>query len=139
MGPLSSPDRTTRAFVAAILLAGVTQWYSTGCASGRLDYGDPVNEAQARSVSEVLEDRSLVEGDTVVVSGRVGEVCATAGCWFVLQEVLDDRVYELFTDLKGGADFTVPRKIRGRSAIVRGKIVGERPDLKLAATGLIVE
>ena len=57
----------------------------------------------------------------------------------MLQDVEEGKVYDLFTDLKGGATFTVPASIRGRSAIVRGKFVGEKPDLKFNAVGLIVE
>jgi len=121
------------------LLAGVIQLTSVGCGPGRLEFGEPVDETRARSLSDVLRDPESIEGAAVVVSGRIGEVCTTAGCWFVLQDVDHGKVYDLFTDLKGGATFTVPKSIRGRLAVVSGTLVGAKPDLKLNAIGLIVE
>lgn len=121
------------------LLAGLAQFPMAGCGGGRLEFGEPVDETAARDVAEVLRDTQSVAGASVVVRGRISEVCASAGCWFVLQATESGKVYDLFVDLKGGADFTVPVSIRGRSAVVSGKLVGERPDLKLNARGLVVE
>jgi len=128
-----------RKLAIVLLLAGVSQLPSAGCGSARLEFGEPIDETEARELPEVLQDMEAVAGSSVVVSGRISEVCASAGCWFVLQTTEDGKVHDLFIDLKGGADFTVPVSIRGRSAIVTGKLVGVRPDLKLNALGLIVE
>jgi hypothetical protein len=46
---------------------------------------------------------------------------------------------EIFVDLKGGATFTVPTRIEGKSAILVGKLVGEKPDLAIHAVGLVVK
>ena len=77
--------------------------------------------------------------EAVTASGRIGEVCQAFGCWFVLQEVVDGKLHEVIVDLKPRADFTVPFSVTGRDAMVRGWLVGEKPDLKLEAVGLELE
>ena len=112
-----------------------------GCSSpDRLEFGEPVDVTAARSLAEVLEShQTTIGGLPTVVRGEIGEVCSTSGCWFALRDMKDDKVYELLIDLKGSADFTVPQSVRGRPAIVQGTIVGDEPDLKLMAVGLVVE
>lgn len=106
----------------------------------RQEYGEAVDVARSLPLAQVLETRRSTDaGGSTVVTGRIGEVCSTSGCWFALRDVKDGKVYELLIDLKGSADFTVPQSIRGRTAVVRGTIVGEKPDLKLMAVGLVVE
>jgi hypothetical protein len=106
----------------------------------RQEFGEPVDVARSRPLAQVLEaHRSTDDGGPTVVRGEIGEVCSTSGCWFALRDMKDDKVYELLIDLKGSADFTVPQSVRGRPAIVQGTIVGDEPDLKLMAVGLVVE
>jgi hypothetical protein len=57
----------------------------------------------------------------------------------VLQDTGDEKNYEILVDLKPRASFTVPRTVEGRSAVVRGRLVGEKPDLRFHAVGLLVE
>jgi hypothetical protein len=110
-----------------------------GDTKGRLVLGEPIDESRAIPLSRLLAADTVADPESVVVSGQVGEVCLSAGCWFVLTEVAEGRSYELLTDLKAGATFTVPSSVRGRSAIVAGRLVGEKPDLKLAAVGVVFD
>jgi len=125
----------------AALLVGSMQLVLPGCGSPeRQEFGEPVDVARSRPLAQVLEaHRSTDDGVSAVVTGEIGEVCSTSGCWFALRDMKDDKVYELLIDLKGSADFTVPQSVRGRAAIVQGTIVGDKPDLKLMAVGLVVE
>ena len=75
----------------------------------------------------------------MTASGRIGEVCRSAGCWFVLQDAGESGSVEVLVDLKPRASFTVPRSVEGRPAVVRGTLVGVEPDLQLHAVGIAVE
>jgi hypothetical protein len=75
----------------------------------------------------------------VTVSGRIGEVCRTAGCWFVLRDTSNGGVSEVLVDLKPRATFTVSQDVQGRKAVVSGYLVGQKPDLRFDAVGLLVE
>ena len=79
------------------------------------------------------------EGRRVVVSGKIGEVCGSAGCWFVLQDSRDGKYSELYIDLAGGADFTISTEMQGRQGHVMGTLVGARPDIELNARGLRID
>ena len=75
----------------------------------------------------------------MTVSGRIGEVCRSAGCWFVLRGSSSGSLSEVMVDLKPRATFTVPHDVQGREAVVRGHLVGQKPDLRFDAVGLLVE
>lgn len=75
----------------------------------------------------------------VVVTGRVREVCRTSGCWLVLEDSSDRRTEELFVDLLPEAGFTVSRSFIGRRVCVSGYLVGEKPELRLVALGLVLD
>jgi hypothetical protein len=97
-----------------------------------------VDASTAVPLAQLLEGAE-VDGSVVTASGRIGEVCRSSGCWFVLQDTGDEKNYEILVDLKPRASFTVPRTVEGRSAVVRGRLVGEKPDLRFHAVGLLVE
>ena len=134
-------QHATLSLAAAAWLAGALQLPLLGCApDAPRAFGEPVDLARATPLADLLETgQPLEEGLATVVTGRIGEVCTTAGCWFALQDVKDGKAYELLIDLKGSASFTVPRDVKGRPAVVQGRIVGSRPDLRLLAVGVVVE
>ncbi len=95
-----------------------------------------MNPAEAVSLSEFLSADVFDDAVLVTASGRIGEVCRSAGCWFVLQDTTDGKVHEVLVDLKPLASFTVPAEVQGHEALVRGRFVGSQPDLKFHAVGL---
>ena len=103
------------------------------------EYGEAVVVDAAVPLSRLLERKDVGPDETVTVSGRIGEVCTSAGCWFVLEEVSDGKVYDVMTDLTAAAGFTVPLDVRGREAVVTGRMVAREADLELQAVGLRVE
>lgn len=98
-----------------------------------------MDQAAAVPLSEILGAGVSASGELVTVSGRIGEVCRSAGCWFTLMDATGERSDEIFVDLKAGASFTVSRHVQGRDAVVLGRLVGSAPDLQIQAVGLVVE
>jgi len=101
-----------------------------------LELGRPCDPASSVGLAEVLTSHTQAHTDRVVIRGRVGEVCRSVGCWFVLQAVKEGRLYEVFVDLKKDGTFTVPADASGREAVVSGKLVGRPPDMTFEADGL---
>lgn len=102
-------------------------------------YGEPVEMERAVALGELLSSSELPVGEQVVVSGTIGHVCRSAGCWLVLEEDVSDRHYELYVDLKPAASFTLESSASGRKATLQGRLAGSAPDLELHAVGLIFE
>ncbi len=110
-----------------------------GCGRTRpARWGEATDSPTVVPLSRALEDYDPSNQRDVTVSGRITDVCKSSGCWFVLQDFSKGRDYQLYVDLTHGATFTVPPDIQGRLAIVKGRIVGQKPDLKLYAVGLRV-
>jgi hypothetical protein len=128
-----------RAVACAVALA-VASAVASGCnrAGGRT-WGEAVNLAEAVPLSELLSADAFDDATAVTVSGRIGEVCRAAGCWFVLQDTTGGKVHEVLIDLKPLASFTVPADVQGHAAFVRGRFVGSKPDLQFHAVGLRLE
>ena len=128
-----------RTVACAVALAVVTA-VAWGCNRPEdRTWGTAVDPAAAVPLAQFLADDDLDGSATVTVSGRIGEVCRAAGCWFVLQDTTDGKVHEVLVDLKPLANFTVPADVQGYQAIVRGRLVGTNPDWKFHAVGLRLE
>jgi len=106
--------------------------------SGPLEFGKPVPVSSSIPLAQLLDGNMPGSSAPVVVSGRVKEVCRSSGCWLILEQTRDGKVYELYVDLKPRADFTVTPALIGRDAFVSGIVSGRKPDLQLEAVGLVV-
>ena len=69
------------------------------------------------SYSDLLSGLNESNGKTVVVKGKVSEVCQAMGCWMTMDE------NGTVTRVKTGHEFLLPKDISGREAIVTGKFV----------------
>ncbi|MBM3790863.1 MAG: DUF4920 domain-containing protein [Acidobacteria bacterium] len=108
------------------------------CGRGaRQNLGAPLDPAAAIPLSHLDARTASNPKASVVVAGRVREVCRTSGCWLVLEDASDRRARELFVDLRPEAGFTVNRSMIGRRVYVSGYLVGENPDHRLIALGLV--
>src|SRR5687767_4882957 len=74
--------------------------------------GAPVDPAEVIPLSEAL---ALPASSEVTLAGEVGEVCASAGCWFVLREVAGGELRDLYVDLLPAADFRLDASALHRS------------------------
>ena len=128
--------RALRTTVVAAALAAV----ASGCGDGGSGaYGEPVDEAAAIPLKDLMADLPANREELVTVSGTIGTVCRSAGCWFTLRDLTAEEPVEIYVDLKGGAAFTVPAAIEGKRAVLAGRLAGEPPDLAIHAVGLVVE
>ena len=128
--------RTLRTTAVAAALAAIASACSDG---GRGAYGEPVDEAAAIPLKDLMADLPANREQLITVSGTIGTVCRSAGCWFTLRDLTGGEPVEILVDLKGGAAFTVPAGIEGKRAVVAGRLAGERPDLAIRAVGLEVK
>jgi hypothetical protein len=125
---------------AACAIALVWMAVAIGCGGNEpRSWGEAVDPAQAVRLSNILSGDRVDAGETVTVSGRIGEVCRASGCWFVLRDTIDGRFSEILVDLKPRATFTLPQDVQGHEVVVRGYLVGQKPDLRFDAVGLLVE
>ncbi len=137
--PGRRPERPRGAVACAVALVIATT-VAPGCsrAAGRA-WGEAVNPADAVPLSERLSAGVFDDTAVVTVSGRISEVCRASGCWLVLRDMTDGKVYDILIDLKPLATFTVPADVQGHDAFVRGRFVGSKPDVKFHAVGLRLE
>ena len=128
--------RSLRTTAIAAALAAI----ASGCGDGGSGaYGEPVDEAAAIPLKDLMADLPANREEPVTVYGTIGTVCRSAGCWFTLRDLTGEEPVEILVDLKGGAAFTVPAGIEGKRAILAGRLVGEQPDLAIHAVGLVVK
>ncbi len=133
------PAFRTPAACAALLLLVVLLSLEACSKAAPTEYGKIEDSAPALPITMAVSSEEA-PGHTVLVEGRIAEVCRSAGCWLVLEDmrkasdgVAPDRLY---VDLKPAATFTIPADLAGRRATVTGTLHGDPPDRKLHAVGL---
>lgn len=99
------------------------------CRGGERYFGQPIGEGKPVSVSDVVLNVEAYLDKSLVLRGRIGAMCQTAGCWFFLADEKDQLYVSLQT-------FSLPRDVAGNPCRVAGKLVmrNERPTL--LATGV---
>lgn len=128
--------RILRATAVAAVLAAI----ASGCGDGGSGaYGEPVDEAAAIPLKDLMADLPAHREALITVSGTIGAVCRSDGCWFTLRDLTGEEPVEIFVDLKRGAAFTAPAGIEAKRAILAGRLAGEEPDLAIHAVGLVVK
>jgi hypothetical protein len=91
-------------------------------ADGWTSYGQTVT-GSAVSLGQMLADAPRLEGQNVVASGRVSEVCQKAGCWMVLS----DEARHVRIRMKDHG-FSVDKAGAGREAVVMGTLISKPVD-----------
>lgn len=85
---------------------------------GWVTYGDPLSSAAVIPAAKLLAEPAAFVDQTVVVEGRVADVCSKAGCWMVIAE--GDRTMRI--RMKDHA-FSVAKDGTGSSCRIDGKVV----------------
>lgn len=80
-------------------------------------YGEPIRLTTATPLADVLSSPDAYVERTILLKGRVADVCQKKGCWTLLQDG-DATVRVRFLDY----GFFVPKDIQGREMLVEGKI-----------------
>ena len=122
----------------AVAMAGSAIFF-LGPGKYPLALGRTVDPTEAIRLTDLLAEGGGLFKGRVVVRGRVGEVCRSAGCWFVLYETHGSALHELFVDLKKSGTITVQNDASGRTATVAGRLVNTGTNLVLEADGLLLE
>lgn len=78
-------------------------------------YGADFKSADVMTLSEVLASSEKLDGQIITVKGYISDVCAKAGCWFVMTE--NDNTVRVVTM----HEFLVPTGFSGKNAIISGK------------------
>jgi hypothetical protein len=102
--------------MSVVVALALTAVIAVRGAGGATRYGAPVGAGGAEVVelANIFADTTSYNGRRVVVSGRVGQVCQTSGCWITLT----DGANQLFVQFY---DFTV--KVRpGARVRVQGTV-----------------
>lgn len=85
-------------------------------------FGQDFDDSQSISVDELLSKLADVDSLEATVTGPVGAVCQSKGCWM---DLLSSDGTELFVEFKDGA-FTMPPDIVDRVAVVTGTAYVDR-------------
>jgi hypothetical protein len=81
------------------------------------EFGAGVQLGSVTSMKEIINDPTAYKDKTILVSGRISDVCQKKGCWTVLQEG-DLSMRIRFKDY----GFFVPMDSSGRQAFVEGVV-----------------
>ncbi len=141
------PEETRRTPVVSLAwtilctaaIVAILSGFASGCSGGPEAYGESVDESAAIHLKDLLANVPASREETITVSGTIGTVCRTSGCWLTLRDLTGEEPVEIFVDLQPGATFTVPTRVEGKSAVLVGRLVGEEPDLAIHAVGLVVK
>ncbi len=105
-------------------------WVLAGCGGDTL-YGAAAEVGELKGAA-VAWEASHPEGE-ITVKGEIGEVCPM-GCWFYLLGKGDMVYVEL--DLERG--FVIPKKSKGKQAVVKGTVRGTGAERRLKAGTVVV-
>ena len=115
-----------RNLISALLLTLSTISFAD---EGWTHFGNPftVTETPIASV-DFLQDPAKYDGKTVMVEGRVADVCQKAGCWLVLAE--GDKSIRIRTKAHA---FLVAKDGTGKTAKIEGLVKSHKVDPKKVA------
>lgn len=126
--------RILRTAAIVALLTGC----GSGCSGRSEAYGEPIDETAPIPLKDLLADLPADREESITVSGTIGTICRTSGCWLTLRDLTGEEPVEIFVDLQG-ASFSAPAGSELKNAIIVGKLVGDEPDLAIHAAGLVVK
>jgi hypothetical protein len=91
------------------------------------DFGAPIRLETPTPLAQIVAEPDGFAGKTVLICGRVTDVCQRKGCWTVIAEA-DSFVRVVFEDY----GFFLPKDSRGRTALAEGKVRVEMQSEKVA-------
>ncbi len=97
-------------------------------ADGWTQYGAPLSESAPVTAATLLDGPDAFVGQTIVVEGRVADVCSKQGCWMVIA----DGARTMRVRMKDHA-FSVAKDGTGSDCRVEGKVVKMELDAETVA------
>ena len=96
-------------------------------------YGDAITgESPEVTVKQILDNPEKYEGKTVLLKGKIKEVCP-AGCWFFV----NDDFGELYINI-GPAGFAIPNKT-GHEVSVEGECYTSNGKMTISGKGVEIK
>lgn len=96
--------------------------FAFGCAEADLDgeqYGEALTLSETTSVSSILEDPESLLGETLLIEGRVLNVCEMRGCWM---EIAGDKPFQTIRVKVDDGVIVFPMTAKGKTARVEGQL-----------------
>ena len=94
------------------------------------DFGAGLTLEQTTPLAEIVRDPARFAGKTLLIHGRITEVCQKRGCWAVIRED-DEQVRVRFKDY----GFFLPKDCAGAKAYAQGSVaVGTPPASEVSFT-----
>lgn len=119
-----------RSMIARVLGCALSLGWLASSATARdaalpagADFGAPIELERVTSVDDVVRHAERFENRTILVSGRVSDVCQKKGCWTVLRGE-SESIRIRFADYA----FFVPKDSQGRLAYAEGVVEVAKPD-----------
>ncbi len=81
-------------------------------------FGQPVSEAKATALTELVKEPNKFAAQTVRTEGVVSAVCKSMGCWMEIADTTGQAHIKM-----AGHAFFVPREANGHRAVVQGKVM----------------
>jgi hypothetical protein len=100
-------------------------------AAGEEHFGTPFTQTASVKAKDLLADPKAKVGQTVLVEGRVSDVCQKAGCWMVITDDASNGAMMRVRMKDHG--FSVAKDASGTMARVEGVVVEKPADAEEAA------
>ncbi len=81
--------------------------------------GKPITIKKVTKISTILANPDTWVGKTVLVKGRVVDVCKKRGCWM---EIASDKDFQTIKVKVKDGEIVFPLKARGKMAVVQGVV-----------------
>jgi len=104
------------AFLFVICLAFAGSIYA---ADGKI-YGKGITIAEKTKVSDILSDKDKYLGKTVLVEGKIVDVCEKRGCWI---EISSDKEFQSIMFKVNDGEMVFPLEAKGRTVLAEGVFV----------------
>ena len=96
--------------------------FAFGCAEADFDgeqYGEALTLSETTAVSSILADPESSLGETLLIEGRVLDVCKMRGCWM---EIAGDEPFQTMRVKVDDGVIVFPMTARGKTARVEGQL-----------------
>jgi hypothetical protein len=88
--------------------------------AGVRTFGKPLSIKKALSLQEALQQPTKFENQTVLLEGKISDVCQMKGCWLMLSD--GQRAIRIKFE---GYSFFVPKDSRGKKVRAEGRLIQE--------------
>lgn len=82
-------------------------------------FGKPITVKEITKISAILTNPQAWVGKTVLVKGRVVDVCKKRGCWM---EIASDKDFQSIKVKVKDGEIVFPLQARGKMAVVQGVV-----------------